>query len=81
MLNSDYNIGERLVHQFALGSKFITKASFEFEEVFCGSMIIPSDEKHLFVSGLARSGTTVLMNNLHDSGKYKSLTIWICLLS
>ena len=74
MLNSEYNFGEKLVHQFALGSKFITKASFDFEELLCGLKVAPTDGKHLFVSGLARSGTTVLMNNIHDSGKYKSLT-------
>jgi len=74
MQNSDYNFGERMVHQFALGSKFIPKASFDFEELICGSKVVPSDGKHLFVSGLARSGTTALMYNLHDSGKYKSLT-------
>ena len=74
MLNIDYNFLERLVHRFALGFTFITKASFDFEETLCGSIEDYTDEKHLFISGLARSGTTVLMNNILDSGKYKSLT-------
>ena len=74
MLNSDYNFGERLVHQFALGSKFISKASFDFEDILCGSNIATTDDKHLFISGLARSGTTALMDAIHGSGKYKSLT-------
>ncbi|NWJ52586.1 MAG: sulfotransferase [Bacteroidetes bacterium] len=74
MLNSNYNFSERLVHQFALGSRFISKASFDFEEILCGSAVVPTDGKHLFISGLARSGTTALMNCLYDTKKYKSLS-------
>lgn len=74
MLNSDYNFWKKLVHQFALGSKYISRASFDFEEILCGSSIVPTDGKHLFISGLARSGTTVLLNNIQDTGKYKSLS-------
>jgi len=74
MLKSDYNFWERLVHQFALSSKFISKASFDFEEILTGSATVPTDGKHLFISGLARSGTTSLMNSLYETGKYKSLS-------
>jgi hypothetical protein len=31
-------------------------------------------ERHVFVSGLARSGTTVLMRRFYSTGKYRSLT-------
>ncbi|WP_171123240.1 MULTISPECIES: sulfotransferase [unclassified Ruegeria] len=32
------------------------------------------NERHVFVSGLARAGTTVLMRSLHETGMYRSLT-------
>lgn len=33
-----------------------------------------SEEKHVFISGLARSGTTILLNSIYESDIFASLT-------
>ena len=33
-----------------------------------------TDNKHVFVSGLARSGTTILLNALYESDEFASLS-------
>jgi len=74
MLGSEYDLISRFLHRFALESKLIAELSFDIE-----NMLIKKDnsfclEKHVFVSGLARSGTTILMRYLHETGLFKSLT-------
>ncbi|WP_162917634.1 sulfotransferase [Dongia deserti] len=32
------------------------------------------DDRHVFVSGLARAGTTIIMRRLHETGMFRSLT-------
>ena len=34
----------------------------------------PDNGRHVFVSGLARAGTTILMREIHGSGDFGSLT-------
>lgn len=74
MATTDYNFGERLLHRLALGIPLISKASFEFDNFLPGQPLDHSDEKHVFVSGLARAGTTILMRTFYDTGQFRSLT-------
>jgi hypothetical protein len=74
MSNSDYNFVSRLIHRFALQSKAIAEISFDLENLTVAKKKISSLERHVFVSGLARSGTTMLMRYLHETGEFKSLT-------
>jgi hypothetical protein len=49
--------------------------AFDIERsIFLKSAPQPTHDRHVFVSGLARAGTTVLMRELHASGQFTSLT-------
>lgn len=70
-----YSAGSRLLHYLALGVPAIAEASFDLEWGTQGRDAPDSrDREHVFVSGLARAGTTILLNMLHGSGEFCSLT-------
>lgn len=75
MESSGYKFLMRLFHRMALGSKVVAEISFDIEKSFFlkQSAHIVSEEKHLFVSGLARSGTTALLNCLYKTNEFASL--------
>ncbi len=65
---------DRLLHHLAMRA-FVAETAFEvdqstLEPVSPGMILQP----HVFISGLARAGTTVLMRRLHATGMYRSLT-------
>jgi hypothetical protein len=70
----DYSPLDKLLHRMALGSKMRGEMLHDMERVaFLKSA--PSDEgRHVFVTGLARAGTTILMREIHGSGEFGSLT-------
>lgn len=71
---SQYGIFSKMVHHLALGNRFIAKASFDIEQAtqkLDHASII--NQKHVFVAGLARAGTTVLMRRFYSSGMFRSL--------
>ncbi len=74
MENHDYHFGDRLLHHLVLGIPFISKVSFELDDLIHGNERDYPDEKHVFVSGLARAGTTILMRTFFDTGQFRSLT-------
>lgn len=74
MSQTDYSRLDRLLHQFALGTGFIARASFEMEAIGNGSATSIDIEKPVYVSGLARSGSTILLNALYQTGVFRSLT-------
>lgn len=69
---NNYSWLQRRLHHLALSTQFMREAAFDAERSFISS----SDEydNHVFIAGLARSGTTVLLNALYESGVYASLT-------
>ncbi len=72
---SDYSMLDRFLHRLALQVVPIAELSFDMDQRTVHSD--PGDivgERHVFVSGLARAGTTVLMRRFHDTGAYRSLT-------
>ena len=75
MSGPEYGFGARLLHRLALGVRLLTEASFDMEQATQrpdASQV--GDARHVFVAGLARSGTTVLLRLLHASGAFRSLT-------
>ena len=53
----------------------MAEASFDLEQAIHGRRLTCSREgAHVFVAGLARAGTTVLMRVLHRTGAFRSLT-------
>lgn len=70
---NDYNFGARLLHRFALAWPGIARASFDFERSLAKAEQ-PAEKRHVFVAGLARAGTTVLLRALYQTGVFRSLT-------
>ena len=75
MSDSGYGFLDKLLHRLALQSASVAELSFDLDQ----RMVKTDPEKirnqrHVFVSGLARAGTTVLMRRFHDTGLYRSLT-------
>lgn len=70
-----YSLLDQLLHRMALQFAPVAELSFDLDQ-----RMVRADPKdivnrqHVFVSGLARAGTTVLMRRLHGSGAFRSLT-------
>jgi hypothetical protein len=69
---NNYSWLEQKIHQLALSSQFIREATFNIEN--SAISINPKNDNHVFVAGLARSGTTILLNSLFQSGEFASLS-------
>lgn len=69
---SDYSFSEKLLHQVALGSNIIKQMSFDFEKLINRGKV-KNDADPVFINGLARSGTTILMRTFNDTGHFRSL--------
>ena len=74
MSDSGYRFIDRVLHRLALHGA-IAEMSFELDQ----SIVKPDtadvvSQHHVFISGLARAGTTVLMRRFHATGLYRSLT-------
>jgi hypothetical protein len=72
---SDYSLLSRLLHELALGRDAIAEASFAIERATAGRSS-PGGARGdpVFVSGLARSGSTALLRGLFEGGEFCSLT-------
>ena len=73
MSHSDYGLASRLLHRFALGLPLVAQASFDIERALQG-VKHSRNGPHVFVAGLARAGTTILLRALHETGGFRSLT-------
>ena len=69
---NNYSWLQQKLHRFALSSQFMREVTFDFESsIFSTNQ---TDDNHVFVSGLARSGTTILLNALYASKEFASLS-------
>ena len=69
---NNYSWLQQKLHNVALSSKFMREIAFEFENSFTSSK--ESSDNNVFITGLARSGTTILLNALHQSDEFASLS-------
>ena len=75
MQGHSYNAAERVLHYLALASKPVAELSFDLNAVLSSrENQLKVDDRHVFVSGLARAGTTIIMRRLHETGAFRSLT-------
>jgi len=75
MRNASYSSLDKLLHRLALGSRSIAEMAFDVDQSVSRYAVADAiGGEHVFVSGLARSGTTILMRRLHESGRFRSLT-------
>ncbi len=74
MLNKGYSLSAKILHRIALGSRIVAEASFDIEQAL--NKVDPEvmNETPVFVSGLARAGTTILMRSLYETNQFRSLT-------
>jgi hypothetical protein len=71
--DSVYDLKSRLLHRLALGSTIVGQACFDLECALC-KPDTEIDTRHVFVTGLARAGTTIVMRKLYQSHRFRSLT-------
>ena len=69
----NYNLFIRLFHKLVLGSNNIQKTLFDLEKFFFIDKHKKVNTKSLFITGLARSGSTILLNTLYETDKFASL--------
>ena len=75
MLNDNYNFLDKLIHKIILNNNFVGKSIYSLEKyIFLQTEDNIKKNKHIFISGLARSGSTLLLNLLHESNFFCSLT-------
>ena len=71
----DYNFFSKLLHRTALGSAWLKETAFDIDCLVNKAHKNPPDiSSPVYVTGLARSGTTILLEALHVSGKFSALT-------
>ena len=69
---NNYSWLQQRLHQVALSYRFLREVTFDFEKSIMPTM--GDSGNHVFVAGLARSGTTILLNAIHDSDQFASLS-------
>ena len=71
----NYSIIQKFLHDIFLSNNFLKKSIYEIEKIlFNRKKIDFENNKHVFISGLPRSGTTALLNYLFHSKAFSSLT-------
>jgi hypothetical protein len=75
MERNNYNQLERFLHRLVLGSSILNELLFDLERKRLKNGIDKLDvSSPVYITGLARSGTTALLNKLHGLNDLKSLT-------
>lgn len=69
---NNYSWLQQKLHKFALTSNFMREITFDLESSLVTTQTNFDD--HIFVAGLARSGTTILLNALYDSKEFATLS-------
>jgi hypothetical protein len=71
----EYTFWQKALHGLVLGSRLVSEFSLDLE-IGRTKVDLRSVEqaRHVFIAGLARSGTTILMRRFYDTGAFVSLT-------
>ena len=70
----NYSTIQKFLHDLVLSKKIINKSLYELEKIIYLKNKNITDQSHVFITGLPRSGTTSILNFLFSSGEYASLT-------
>lgn len=73
-MDSNYGPLDRLLHKLALSSNASKDLAFDLERTMFLKAAGAPPEDNVFVCGLARSGTTALLNALHQDGSLATTT-------
>ncbi len=74
MNNYDYSGLQKLLHHINLSSRFMRELSFDVEKSLYLKKCNVYKDNHVFLTGLARSGTTITLRAIHASGEFASLS-------
>ncbi len=69
---NNYSWLQKKLHELALSSRFMREITFDVERSLFATNQTNND--HVFVSGLPRSGTTILLNAIYESNEFSSLS-------
>ena len=70
----NYNNIQKLYHNFFFKFPSLNKAFYEIEKILYLKKTNPKkNNKHVFISGLPRAGTTILLNIIYESNLFASL--------
>ena len=72
-MKADYGFVDRLLHRVALGAPATAETFHEIERSRYLKDAPEDRGGHVFVTGLARAGTTILLRELYSSGEFGSL--------
>lgn len=72
--SSGYSALDRMLHRLALASPARAEMLHDIERAIFLKSAPPDPGNHVFVTGLARAGTTILMREIHATGIFGSLT-------
>lgn len=70
---NNYSVLQRFLHRSVLSTQFIREITFDIEKYIFLKKDDNFDDDHVFIAGLARSGTTILLNAIYQSNKFASL--------
>ena len=71
----NYNFLQKQIHRLVLGNQFLKKSLFDIEKsLFYKKQQNSRDQQHIFITGLPRSGTTILLEFLYQGKEFASLT-------
>jgi hypothetical protein len=71
-LVSNYPVLSRALHRLVLGSKFVSRLAYDVELTLFQPSETLSDA--VYITGLARAGTTSMLQAIYSSGEFASLT-------
>ena len=75
MIKDNYGFALKFLHTLILGNKFIPELLFDIENIITKKKKESlKDYNQVFITGLARAGTTILLRALHQSGEFASYT-------
>ena len=70
---NEYSKLSKILHHLVLSNQIIPEFLLDLEYFFFKKKIIKSqNKKHVFVCGLPRSGTTILMKSLYENDRVSS---------
>ena len=75
MNNNNYSYLVQALHHLVLGNKFIPELLHDIEKlIYKKKFLDVTNNNHIFINGLARSGSTILMRSIFDTKEFSSLT-------
>ena len=81
MIKNKYGLALRLFHTLILGNKFIPELLFDIENLFTKNKREKlKDYNQIYITGLARAGTTILLRPYINQKNLHLILTAICLL-